>query len=130
MWCQDVVGCFFIVESAIDLIHTMDQPCTDAHLSQISEWILDWRAVAPFLGLEIQEDEVGYQDDSSAFISSTRTGMAMLNAWKERYGPGATYGRLAHDFRQCGRLDLAERVSELQAQVPDQTSSSRGKDNG
>ena len=108
----------------------MDQSCSDAHLSLISEWIPDWRVMAPFLGLGTREDELGYvaRDDSSASpISSTQTGMAMLNAWREMHGPGATYGRLAHAFIQCGRHDLAERVSELQAQVTDRTSSSIGE---
>ena len=105
----------------------MDQPCTDAHLSLISEWIPDWSTVAPFLSLQTQEDKVCSHDHSSGFISSTQTGMVMLNAWKVRYGPEASYGRLAHGFRQCGRHDLAERVNELQAQVlSDQASSTTG----
>ena len=105
-----------------------NQPCSDAHLSLISEWIPDWIVMAPFLGLGTQ-DELGCfaQDGSSAYISSTQTGMAMLSAWKERHGYGATYGRLAHSFIQCGRRDLAERVSQLQtSQVTDRTSSSIG----
>ena len=58
--------------------------------------------MAPFLGL------IAHQDSDS-----TQTGVAMLKAWKEKHGPAATYGKLADTFRQYGRQDLVERVSQL-----------------
>ena len=93
---------------------SLDQPCSDAHLSLVSEWVPDWRDMSPFLGLT-REDELGYASQGSS-APPTQTGMAMLNVWKEIHGARATYNRLAEAFRQCGRRDLAERVSELQAQ--------------
>ena len=101
---------------------SLDQPCTDAHLSQISEWIPDWKVMAPFLGLT-QEDELGYVPQDSAAGSPAQTGIAMLNVWKEIHGQAATYNRLAEAFRQCDRYDLVERVSELQTQAADRSSS-------
>ena len=99
---------------------SLDQPCTDAHLSQISEWIPDWRVMAPFLGLR-QQDALGYVPQDSG--SPAQTGMAMLNLWKETHGQAASYNRLAEAFRQCDRYDLADRVSELHTQVADRRSS-------
>ena len=105
-----------------------DQPCSDDHLSQISEWIPDWKEIAPFLGLITQEDELGYAPSLDS--APTQTGMAMLMAWKERHGPAATYSRLADAFRQCGRQDHVERVSQLLhvAAARRETSSSIGEE--
>ena len=102
-----------------------DQPCSDDHLSLISEWIPDWREMATFLGLISQEEELGYQDSAP----TPQTGMAMLKAWKEKHGPAATYSRLTDAFRQCGRQDLVERVSRLLVAADrSETSSSIGQE--
>ena len=87
-----------------------DQPCSDAHLAQISQWIPDWRELAPFLGLtDVDERTIlGYAPDS---VPVQR--MGMLRTWSQRHGQAATYNRLADAFWRCGRVDLVERVSQL-----------------
>ena len=100
-----------------------DQPCLDSHLVEISQLILDWKEIAPVLGLtQIDEENIiGYSPNS---VSAQR--MAMLRTWRQRHGPAATYSRLADAFRQCGRQDLVERVSVL-ANQRETTSSSTGE---
>ena len=89
-----------------------DQPCSDAHLAQISQWIPDWRELAPFLGLTKVEEQniLGY-----ALTSVPAQRMEMLRTWNEKQGRKATYSRLADAFRLCNKQALVDCLSELLA---------------
>ena len=89
-----------------------DQPCSDAHLAQISQWIADWREVAPFLGLtDVDERTIlGYAPDS---VPVQR--MRMLRTWRQKQGTMATYTSLADAFRLCNKQALVDCLSELLA---------------
>ena len=91
-------------------LSSLDRQCLDSDLFTISQFIHDWREFAPALGLTQADDQVilGYAPYNVAVQKLT-----MLRMWSQRQGPGATFSRLAEAFRQCGRLDLVERVSQL-----------------
>ena len=89
---------------------SLDQPCSDSDLFEISQLIHDWREIAPALGLTQADEQIifGYAPNSVPAQKIT-----MLRTWGQRHGPAATYSRLANAFRQCGKQDLVERVSVL-----------------
>ena len=89
---------------------SLDLPCLDSDLVEISQLIHDWREIAPVLGLTQTDEEniIGYPPNSVPVQRRT-----MLTTWRKRLGPAATYSRLANAFRQCGRQELVERVSVL-----------------
>ena len=89
---------------------SLDLPCLDSDLVEISQLIHDWREIAPVLGLTQTDEEniIGYSPNSVPVQRRT-----MLTTWRKRHGPAATYSRLANAFRQCGRQELVERVSVL-----------------
>ena len=91
-----------------------DQPCSDAHLAQISQWIPDWRELAPFLGLTDVEEQniIGYPPTS---VPVQR--MRMLMTWRQKQRTMATYNRLADALRLCNKEILVDRLSELLAKT-------------
>ena len=86
-----------------------NQPCSDEHLAKIAILITDWRAVSPFLGLT-EADEIAILESTHSVPARK---MAMLRKWKQKRGTKATYKRLCRVFRDCGSLDLEEKVTEL-----------------
>ena len=94
-------------------LSSWDRPCSDAHLAQISQWIADWREMAPFLGLTRTDEQniLGYAPNS---VPAQRT--EMLRTWKQSRGAAATYSRLADAFRQCNKQALVDCVFELLAE--------------
>ena len=87
-----------------------DKPCSDDDLCKISPSVADWKAVAPSLGLKSTDEEViiGYAPNS---VGAQRT--KMLRTWKERFGTGATYRKLADAFKMCKRQDLVDELCKL-----------------
>ena len=87
-----------------------NQPCSDAHLAELSKSIYGWEEISPFLGLTKIDDE----DIITCYPrSAPAQRIAMLRTWREKYGTDATYTRLAAAFQQCNRRDLLEKISEL-----------------
>lgn len=84
-----------------------NEPCSYDDLCKISRSVADWKAVAPFLGLTMADQEgiIGYAPFS---VEVQRTNM--LRRWKERFGTGATYRKLADAFKMCERQDLVDEL--------------------
>ena len=87
-----------------------NQPCSDAHLVELSKSITNWEEVSSFLGLtEIDDEDIRTRYPNSAPAQR----VAMLRTWSEKHGADATYTRLAAAFQQCDRRVLLEKISEL-----------------
>ena len=94
-----------------------NRPCSAEHLSDISELISDWRAMAPFLGLSATDEADIF---GRAPISVQAQRVDMLRTWKQNLGEAnATYKKLADIFRKRSRQDLVEKVAKLVATAPD-----------
>ena len=87
-----------------------NQPCSDAHLAELSQSISGWEEISPFLGLTKIDDE----DIVRCYpYSAPAQRVAMLRTWREKHGSDATYNRLAAAFQQCNRKYFLEKISEL-----------------
>ena len=98
--------------------------CSDEHLHQISQLIVEWKEVAPVLGLTEQDETeiTGY-----APFSIPAQKLHMLRMWKRKNGTAATYQNLADAFKNCAEKGLVDKISELvsaaQQKLTDNTSS-------
>ena len=90
------------VRISLDLL---DQKCSDEHLKSISLF-LDWRSVAPHLGLserDIEDIEFEKKKESERRLKT-------LQMWKMKYGYKATLKKLAEVLLKVENADDAERV--------------------
>lgn len=88
---------------------TLDCPCTPEHRNDIARQVTNWKALAPFIGLErTDEEEI---DDENRSVMSKR--IAMLRKWSEKRGKGATYLHLIKGFAQISRRDLIEKLCDI-----------------
>ena len=87
-----------------------NQQCSEEHLAKIAMLITEWRAVSPFLGLT-EAEEIAILGSNPHSVPAQK--IAMLRKWKQKRGAKATYKRLCRVFRDCGSLDLEEKVTEL-----------------
>ncbi len=72
----------------------LDSPCKDIHLCRIAQSIINWKCVAPFLGLsEAEENDIERDERKSGDQKK-----AMVRVWRRKYGTEATYRRLATVF--------------------------------
>ena len=87
----------------------LEQTCSDDHLKCISLF-LDWRRVAPHLGLsetDIEEEiEFGKKTGSEKRLKT-------LQLWKGKFGYRAKYCDLVQVLLKVGNADHAERVCRL-----------------
>ena len=115
MWADDIDILFAIGWPTFVLLFTyvdmsLSKECSDKHLYQISKLIADWKEVAPELRLT-QQDEADILEYAPYSVSTQR--ITMLRKWRQKYGTAATYQRLSDAFRDCGRQDLVDKISEL-----------------
>ena len=90
----------------------LEQSCSDEHLNSISLF-LDWRRVAPHLGLKQPDIE---EIESKKTEPEKR--LETLQKWKMKYGYCATYKALVQVLLKVENASHAERVCRLlQAQV-------------
>ena len=85
------------------------EPVSEKHLIAIAPNIEQWRDISPFL-------EVSFADEhdiaeSSRSLPAQR--VTMLRKWKQKFGKKATYKRLSKAFKNSGRQDLVDKISEL-----------------
>ena len=86
----------------------LDQECSVEHLKKISHF-LDWRRVAPFLGLsemDIQEIESDKKTDSEKRLQA-------LEKWKRMYAFKATYRKLVEILLEVKDANSAQKVCKL-----------------
>lgn len=87
----------------------LDQPCTDEHICRLALSVTDWKATAPFLGLvEPIQDEI--EEDCR---TSKERKISMLRRWRQQFGKGATYQKLARVFWYLNRTDIVEQICDL-----------------
>ena len=86
-------------------LHLLDQKCSDDHLRSISLF-LDWRSVAPHLGLSERDIEAIEFDKKT----EDERRLAVLQKWKRKYGYKATLKRLVAVLLAVGNADDAEQV--------------------
>ena len=105
-----------LVKEVCISLHLLDQKCSDEHLKSISLF-LDWRSVAPHLGLserDIEDVEVEKKTEPERRLK-------VLQKWKRKYGYMATFRKLVEVLLVVvGNADDAERVCRL-LQTPTDT---------
>ena len=89
-------------------LHLLDQKCSNEHLKSISLF-LDWRSVAPHLGLSERDIEAIEFDKKT----EDERRLAVLQKWKRKYGYKATLKRLVAALLAVGNADDAEQVCRL-----------------
>ena len=90
----------------------LDQTCSDEHLREISLF-LDWRGVAPHLGLN-ERDIDHIESKRTEPVKSLET----LQMWKRKYGFRAKFKMLLDVLMKIGNAEQAEKVCRiLRAQV-------------
>ena len=97
---------------------SLEQKCSSEHLKSISLF-LDWRTVAPHLGLsqtDIQEIDIDQRTESEKRLKT-------LQKWKMKYGYVAKFINLVQVLLDIGNADNAERVCRL-LQPPQQVPTS------
>ena len=88
---------------------TLDHLVSREHQNKIALSIIDWRSIAPFLGLEETDEE-----DIEVMYSTVKTrNIAMLRKWKHLHGSSATYMRLLEAFWTVERIDLIDKLLEM-----------------
>ena len=102
------------VRISLDLL---DQKCSDEHLKSISLF-LDWRSVAPHLGLS----ERNIEDIEADKRKESERRLNVLQTWRKKYGYKATLKKLAEALLSVENADDAERVCRL-LQTPAGTTS-------
>ena len=67
----------------------LDSPCDDTHLVKLSQSIVDWRDLSPYLRLSPAEE----RGILTVFPPTTpaRQRIDMLRTWREKFGEDATY---------------------------------------
>jgi len=86
----------------------LDKRCTDEHLSSIARF-LDWRTIAPYLGLTETEIEDIEDEDRKNEVRRLKT----LQLWKRKCCFKATYKKLVEVFLHIGRADLAKKLCTI-----------------
>ena len=86
----------------------LDQKCTDEHLKSISLF-LDWRRVAPHLGLS--DADIGEIESDKRTDAEKR--LEVLQKWKTKYGFKATFINLVNILLGIGNADHAEKVCRI-----------------
>ena len=89
-------------------LHLLDQKCSNEHLKSISLF-LDWRRVAPHLGLS-ERDIEGIKADKK---TESERRLKVLQNWKQLYGYKATFKNFVSVLMEIGNADDAERVCRL-----------------
>ena len=91
----------------------LDQRCSNEHLNSFSLF-LDWRRIAPFLGLsemDIQEIETDKKTEAEKRLKT-------LQNWKRKFGYKAKFTLLVETLLDVGNAEDAEKVCRvLQPQV-------------
>ena len=86
----------------------LDQKCSHEHFVSISLF-LDWRSVAPHLGLSERDIE----DIKAENTKESERRLKVLQTWKKKYGYMATFKSLIVALLEVGNADDAERVCRL-----------------
>ena len=86
----------------------LDQKCSDEHLKSISLF-LDWRSVAPHLGLSERDIEAIEAENRRELERSLK----VLQKWKKMYGYTATFRKLMEAILVVRNAEDAERVCRL-----------------
>ena len=94
---------------------TLDQECSDAHLVSISHF-LDWRTVAPHLGLN--PTEIG---DIDCKREESEKRVETLQKWKKKFGFKAKFRVLVQTLLKNDNADHAEKVCRLLKQQAEGT---------
>ena len=93
-------------------LSSLDQRCSEDHLRNISSF-LDWRKVAPYLGVsEVEVEEIDF-DRETEYDRRLKT----LQMWKSSWDYMATFKTLVLALLKVGNAYQAEKVCRLVPQV-------------
>ena len=82
---------------------------TDEHIAVIAECLIDWKRLAPYLGLTEADEKAISEDYRGSFELQKREA---LRKWKRKCGSEATYRQLIQILCANGCVDLADKVKE------------------
>ena len=97
-------------ENSEQQIAGWNQLCLEEHFAEIATSIVNWREIAPFLGLTEAED---HEILASAPHSIFEQKMKMLRLWKNKNRNAATYEQLCQVFRTCNLFQLEHKIIEI-----------------
>ena len=86
-------------------VQLLEQRCSDEDLLQISRDLVEWRNVAPHLGLS----DTDLEDIEEARSEQERR-LKALKKWRRKAGFTATYKKLVSAFLEVGDTELAEKI--------------------
>ena len=80
---------------------------------EIAQLLDDWKMIGYYLGFTPQK----LNDIEVDNYREERRRVALLDAWEQREGEGATYLNLAEAFHHRGRVDLVEELCRMSRRV-------------
>ena len=90
----------------------MREECTDEFLFALAKRMVRWRSVD--LGVD-RSVVASIENDSKMEDEGKRR--QLLERWKERFGHGATYGRLARSFIESDMANMADHVCKERKKI-------------
>ena len=88
----------------------LDARCSELHLEQISEHIVDWEELAPYFNITEAEQQVIKANHVQQYKVQKRE---MLWKWMEKNGNGATYRRMKENFSSAKKAILADKIEDI-----------------
>ena len=88
----------------------LDARCSDLHLEQIAEHIVDWEELAPYFNITQAEQQVIKANHVHQYKLQKRE---MLWKWMEKSGNGATYRRMKEIFSTAKKAILADKIEDI-----------------
>ena len=87
----------------------LDKHISDDHFCEIALCMTEWKAVAPFLGLDDNDVDAIEQEQKSEQVRRLKA----LKKWKSKYGCKATYRKLVVVLLKLSKADVADEVCRL-----------------
>ena len=103
----------FTMAASIETQQTVvdwNEQCTDIHLALIGRSIVDWREIAPFLGLT-EAEEIAILGSNPHSVPAQK--MAMLRKWRQKKGVEATYNQLYQLFGMYELTSLQDKMKQI-----------------
>ena len=92
----------------------VNKKCSEDFLIKVAAKIVDWKALAPHLGMTTAADAVVIERDGDGENGKRRK---LLQMWLQRNGPDATYYRLIEAFIDAEDKDTADEICKYLAGI-------------
>ena len=89
---------------------SLDAKISDIDRAKIAKRIVDWKELAPYLGLSAAEQKVVEKGGDSSWLQQT---CEALRKWQQKNGDDATYGAFIEVATEADNKELADYVKRL-----------------